>query len=68
LTGTDEHGSKILRTAEKQGKDVQNFVDENTEEFKKLWATLNISYDEFIRTSDKEKHWGGAHALWNKIF
>lgn len=68
LTGSDEHGSKILRTAEKQGKKVQDFVDENSEVFRKLWATLNISNDKFIRTSDKKKHWVGAQVLWNKIF
>ncbi|MBU4480323.1 class I tRNA ligase family protein [Patescibacteria group bacterium] len=68
LTGADEHGSKIFRTAEKQGKEVQSFVDENTEVFRNLWKTLNISNNDFIRTSDKKRHRVGAQALWNKIF
>lgn len=67
LTGTDEHGSKIAQTAEKEGVDTQEFVDRNTQKFKDFLPLLNISNDDFIRTSDKERHWVGAQALWNKI-
>jgi methionyl-tRNA synthetase len=52
LTGTDEHGEKIRKAAEKSGKDVKVFVDEVVENFRSLWKDLNISYDFFIRTTD----------------
>lgn len=54
LTGTDEHGKKVQRAAEKQGKSPKDFVDEITEKFKKAWKALNIQYDRFIRTTDKD--------------
>jgi len=52
LTGTDEHGLKILQNAEKAGQTPQAFCDENADAFIKLWESLNISYDNFIRTTD----------------
>ena len=60
MTGTDEHGAKVARAAEAQGKDVKKFVDEISENFKNLAKELNISNDDFIRTSDKKRHWPGA--------
>ncbi|MDD2935544.1 MAG: methionine--tRNA ligase [Candidatus Pacebacteria bacterium] len=68
LTGTDEHGIKILRTAEREHKNVTDFVNENSDKFRKLLTSLNISNDYFVRTSDKKVHWPGAQFLWNKIF
>ena len=67
LTGTDEHGVKIFREAERAGKDTQDFVNENAEYFKQLKTVLNLSWDEFIRTTDKEKHWLGVQKLWQKL-
>lgn len=67
LTGADEHGMKIVRSAEEAKKSVKDFSDENVEKFKKLIKGLNISNDDFIRTSDKERHWTGARALWGKL-
>ena len=67
LTGTDEHGVKISRTAEEKGVPVQSFVDQNAEAFRKFYDTIGSSYNAFIRTSDKEAHWPGAQALWNKL-
>ncbi|MBU2219398.1 class I tRNA ligase family protein, partial [Patescibacteria group bacterium] len=67
LTGTDEHGIKILRSAQEANKDVKEFVDENTEKFKELIKKLNISNNDFIRTSDKKRHWPGVQALWKKL-
>lgn len=67
LTGMDEHGSKILRSAKDKGMGPQAFVDENTKKFKSLFKELSVSYDDFIRTSDKKKHWPGAQALWKAI-
>ncbi len=52
LTGTDEHGKKIARTAEKAGKTPEQFTDALVPEFKKTWQTLDITYDRFIRTTD----------------
>ena len=65
LTGTDEHGVKNFLTAKKEGLDVQDFVDRNSSGFRELTRVLNISNDDFIRTTDKEKHWPGVLALWN---
>jgi len=59
LTGTDEHGTNIQRTAEKAGKKPQEFVDSLVKEFKEAWAALNISYDIFYRTTDP-KHKRGV--------
>ena len=67
LSGTDEHGDKILRAAEKAGKAPQIFVNENSQKFIDLYKDIRVSNDDFIRTSDKDKHWPGAEALWNKI-
>src|SRR5690554_7623380 len=50
LTGPDEHGQKIERTAKEQGVTPIEFVDEIVADIKKLWERLDISYDDFIRT------------------
>ena len=67
LTGTDEHGAKIVRAAETAGKEPSEFTDEISGEFVKLTKKLNISNDDFIRTTDKEKHWPGVSKIWNAI-
>ncbi|MCL5018282.1 MAG: methionine--tRNA ligase [Candidatus Pacearchaeota archaeon] len=54
LTGTDEHGKKIQETAEKAGKSPKEFVDEVSKKFKEAWKSLDIKYDRFIRTTDKD--------------
>ncbi|MEW6222633.1 MAG: methionine--tRNA ligase [Candidatus Hadarchaeota archaeon] len=51
-TGTDEHGLKIQRCAEKAGKNPKEFVDSMSNKFKELWDELDISYDDFIRTTE----------------
>ena len=53
LTGTDEHGQKIERYAEKAGMPPQEYADMITDGFKKLWELMDISNDGFIRTTDK---------------
>ncbi|ACK68565.1 methionyl-tRNA synthetase [Gloeothece citriformis PCC 7424] len=55
ITGTDEHGQKIQRTAESKGLNPQAHCDRIVDEFKTLWDKLNISYDRFSRTSS-ERH------------
>lgn len=67
LTGTDEHGAKIARAAEEAGKEPKAFVDENAERFKELKKVLDLSWDDFIRTSDQKRHWPGAQKLWMKL-
>lgn len=53
LTGTDEHGQKIATAAEKAGLEPQAFVDEMSQTFTAAWQKLGVSYDQFIRTSDR---------------
>src|SRR3989338_7436634 len=53
LTGTDEHGQKIQRAAEAQKLTPHEFSDKMVLQFKELWKALNISYDDFIRTTEK---------------
>ncbi|MCD6552123.1 methionine--tRNA ligase, partial [Thermotoga sp.] len=53
LTGTDEHGQKVLQAAQKAGKNPQVFCDELAEKFKQLWKELKITNDHFIRTTDE---------------
>ncbi|MCD8509609.1 MAG: methionine--tRNA ligase [Bacillus sp. (in: Bacteria)] len=55
LTGTDEHGQKIERKAEEKGVSPQEFVDTIVKDIRKLWDKLDISYDDFIRTTE-ERH------------
>lgn len=52
LTGMDEHGQKIEQVAQKTGKTPQQHVDEMANEAKKLWNLMEISYDDFIRTTE----------------
>ena len=53
LTGTDEHGQKIEEKAKEQGKTPQEYVDKMASDAKKLWETMKIDYDDFIRTTEK---------------
>ena len=64
LTGTDEHGQKIQRAAEKANKDPQKFCDEISKTFKDLSSILNLSNDDFIRTTEK-RHFVSVENLWN---
>jgi len=67
LSGADEHGAKIVRAAEASGKPVQEFVDENSDEFRRLIKELGISTSDFIRTSDEKRHFPGVQALWRRL-
>jgi methionyl-tRNA synthetase len=53
LTGVDEHGQKVQQSAKKRGIDPQQFCDEVSEEFRAMCAKLDISNDDFIRTTEK---------------
>lgn len=67
LTGTDEHGSKLYKTALEQGKTPIELCDENAVEFEKLKELLCLSNDDFIRTTDQKRHWPAVHKIWNKL-
>ncbi len=66
-TGTDEHGLKNWQTARRQGTDIMEFLDKNVAVFRELFEKLNISYDYFVRTTDKGIHYPGAIKLWNEL-
>ena len=66
LTGTDEHGLKIQRQAEKNNKEVKIFCDEISSKFKKLTKTLNLSINDFIRTTE-QRHHDAVKALWSRL-
>ena len=67
LTGTDEHGAKICRAAEKEDKSPEEFTNEISAKFKKLKDVLNLSNDDFIRTTDQKRHWPSAQKVWLKL-
>lgn len=66
LTGTDEHGIKMVQTAAKEGIPVRELADRNSAEFKKLAASLNLSNDDFIRTTE-QRHYDASQAIWKKM-
>ena len=66
LTGTDEHGLKIQREAEKNKKDPKIFCDELSEKFKDLTKILNLSNDDFIRTTEP-RHYKSVEEIWNRL-
>lgn len=66
LTGTDEHGQKIEESAKKQNKPTQQFADEISATFRNLWDEFDVSYDQFIRTTD-EAHKKGVQAAFEKM-
>jgi len=67
LTGTDEHGLKIRKAAEQVGKTPKEFADEISARFRKLTKTLNLSNDDFIRTTDEKRHWPAVKKIWLKL-
>ena len=66
-TGTDEHGQKIEIKAKEAGKEPKEYVDEIVENAKDLWKSLNISYDIFIRTTDKV-HEDAVQKIFTKLY
>ncbi|MBI5798788.1 MAG: methionine--tRNA ligase [Candidatus Yonathbacteria bacterium] len=67
LTGSDEHGDKIVRAAQKVNMGPQAFVNANVAKMQELIKDLGVSNNFFIRTSDKEHHWSGAQMLWRAL-
>ncbi len=66
LTGTDEHGLKIQREAEKNKKDPKVFCDELSLKFKELTKILNLSNDDFIRTTER-RHYKSVENIWQRL-
>ncbi len=66
LTGTDEHGLKIQRAAEKKGIDPQKFCDEISKIFRDLSKTLNLTNTDFIRTTE-DRHKRSVQNLWKEL-
>jgi len=66
LTGTDEHGQKIAKTARDQGIDPQALCDRVSQNFRDMTGLMNISNDDFIRTTEK-RHYAAVQALWTEL-
>ncbi len=66
-TGTDEHGQKIEKKAEEKGVTPKEYIDPIIDNAKDLWASLGISYDYFIRTTD-EDHMRRAQQIFKKMY
>lgn len=64
-TGTDEHGQKIAQKADEIAEDRQQYVDRYAAEFNRLKDSLNLSYDNFIRTTDAQ-HKKAAQTMWQR--
>ena len=67
LTGTDEHGQKIQLLAEEKGVTPQQYVDEVVAGIKDLWKTMDISYDDFIRTTE-DRHVKRVQEMFMKLY
>jgi methionyl-tRNA synthetase len=67
LTGTDEHGQKVARAAEERGLSPKEWVDSIVPAWKELWQRLDISNDDFIRTTEP-RHEEGAQRFWQKLY
>lgn len=66
MTGTDEHGQKVEKSAKAQDRDPQAFCDEHAGMFKDMCGLLDVEFDRFIRTTD-EDHKKSAQAIWKRL-
>lgn len=66
ITGTDEHGLKMVQTARDAGRDTLDFASEMSAYFREMCDRLNIGYDKFMRTSDAAHH-AASQALWQAM-
>lgn len=66
LTGMDEHGQKIQEKAEENGKAPQDYVDEIADAAKKVWEIMDISYDDFIRTTE-DRHKTSVEKIFGRF-
>ncbi len=66
LTGTDEHGIKMLQTARKEGTPIREFAERNSDVFKRMAEVLGASNDDFIRT-EEPRHHRASQAIWEAM-
>lgn len=66
LTGTDEHGQKVEKSAQAAGVDPQSFCDQVSQSFRDMRVLMNLSNDDFIRTTEP-RHIRGVQALWQEL-
>ncbi|MCE5315348.1 MAG: methionine--tRNA ligase [Armatimonadota bacterium] len=66
LTGTDEHAIKVAQAAGDKGLPTKEFVDGLVEKFKQVWASLDVQYDDFIRTTEP-RHINVVHAIFSRL-
>jgi methionyl-tRNA synthetase len=66
LTGTDEHGQKVARAAQKAGLETKTFADQVSSSFRQMGADLSISNDDFIRTTEP-RHYAAAQEIWKRV-
>jgi len=66
LTGTDEHGLKMVQTAEREGMTTRALADRNSARFRELGKKLNSSNDDFIRTTEP-RHYAASQDLWRRM-
>ncbi len=67
LTGSDDNTGKIYKAANEQNLSIPDYIEKVSQGFKDLYKDLNISFNQFINTSDQKVHWPGAIAVWNKL-
>ena len=67
LTGTDEHGQKVARAAEENGRSPQEWVDSIVPAWQELWKRLDISNDDFIRTTE-DRHKKRVQEFWQRLY
>jgi len=67
LTGTDEHGNKIAQAAQKKGTTPEQLADKMAIQFRTLWKNLNISYDDFVRTTEP-RHTQVVSTIFRKLY
>ena len=66
VTGTDEHGLKMVQTARAEGRDTKEYADEMSGYFRQMCDDLNISYDAFVRTTEP-RHYEASRAIWKAM-
>ncbi len=67
MTGTDEHGLKVEQKAAEKGVSCKQFVDDISDEIKRIWKLMNVSYDKFIRTTD-DYHERAVQKMFKKFY
>jgi len=67
LTGADENTEKVVRAAKEAGESTEKYLNDIVENFGDLFAKLEITNNQFIRTSDEKRHWPGVIEIWKRL-